>query len=105
MSRNTKSVSSLTHVLEIQEDHLKHPYNEVSNNIYFNLQQLKFNPALLVLACQDVTFQTNTISDKFLSTIQKLQVKQVSKISCKVQQQLNFFIISKKGFKEETWIF
>jgi hypothetical protein len=39
---------------------------------------LDFNPAILISACQDITFQTNLISDKYLSTIQPLQVKRPS---------------------------
>ena len=51
----------------------------MENNRYFYVQSLKFNPAILVSACQDITFQTNVISDKFLSTIQQLQVKRLSR--------------------------
>jgi hypothetical protein len=35
----------------------------------------KFNPALLVWACQDITFQSDTISNKFLATIKQLKLK------------------------------
>ena len=76
--KNKNSINSLTHISEIQEDHLKHLDIEVANNRYFYIHQLKFNPALLVSACQDVTFQSNAISDKFLSTIQQLQLKRLS---------------------------
>jgi hypothetical protein len=50
----------------------------VANNRYFYLQSLEFNIAILVSACQGITFQTNSISVKFLSTIQQLQVKRLS---------------------------
>jgi hypothetical protein len=76
--QSTQSISCFTHISEIQEDHLKHLDIEVANNRYFYLQSLKFNPAILEFACQDITFQTSVISDKFLSTIQQLQVKQLS---------------------------
>jgi hypothetical protein len=46
MSKNTQSISSLTHISEIQEDHLKNLIIEVSNNHYFFLQSLKFSPAI-----------------------------------------------------------
>ncbi len=45
-SRNTQSSSSLTHISEIQEDHLKQLNIELANNRYFHLQSLKFNPAI-----------------------------------------------------------
>jgi hypothetical protein len=50
----------------------------MADNSYFYLQNLKFNPALLVSATQDIIMQTNTISNKFLSTIQQLQLKRLS---------------------------
>jgi hypothetical protein len=71
-STNTKSISSLTHTAEVQDDDLKHLDIKMASNRYFYLQQLKFNPALLVSVCQDVTFKTNAILDKFLWTIQQL---------------------------------
>jgi hypothetical protein len=71
ITRNINSISSLTHIAEIQEDHLKHFEIEMDTNRYFYLQNLKFNPALLVSATQDITLQTNTISNKFLNTIQQ----------------------------------
>ena len=78
IEKNKNSINSLTHIADIQENHLKHLDIEVANNRYFYLHQLKFNPALLVSASQDITFQTNAISDKFLSTIQQLQLKRLS---------------------------
>jgi hypothetical protein len=78
MTRNKNSISSLTHIKEIQEDHLKHLEIEMATNRYFYLQNLKFNPALLVSATQDITIQTSTISNKFLNTIQQLQLKRLS---------------------------
>ena len=78
INRNKNSISSLTHIAEIQEDHLKHLEIEMADNRYFYLQNLKFNPALLVSAAQDVTMQTNSISNKFLNTIQQLQLKRLS---------------------------
>ena len=75
---NKKSINSLTHIAEIQEDHLKHLELEMATNRYFYLQNLKFNPALLVSATQDITMQTNTIANKFLNTIQQLQLKRLS---------------------------
>jgi hypothetical protein len=53
------SINSLTHITDTQntqEDHLKQLDIEVANDNYFYLQQQKFNFALLVLACQDMTF-------------------------------------------------
>jgi hypothetical protein len=55
ITKNTQSISSLTHISEIQ-DHLKHLDIEVTNNCYLYLQSLKFNPAILVSACQDLKF-------------------------------------------------
>jgi hypothetical protein len=78
ITRNKNSISSLTHIAEIQEDHLKHLEIEMATNCYFYLQNLKFNPALLVSATQDSTMQTNTISNKFLNSIQQLQLKRLS---------------------------
>jgi hypothetical protein len=60
---NKNSISSFTHIAEIQEDHLKHLEIEMAANRYFYLQNLKFNPALLVSVTQDITMQTNTISN------------------------------------------
>jgi hypothetical protein len=78
ITRNKNSISSLTHIAEIQEDHLKHLELEMATNRYFYLQNLKFNPALLVSATQDITMQTSTISNKFLNTIQQLQLRRLS---------------------------
>jgi hypothetical protein len=39
---------------------------------------LKFDPAILGSACQDIMLQTNGIVCTFLSTIQQLQVKRLS---------------------------
>jgi hypothetical protein len=69
ISRNKNSISSLTHIAEVQEDHLKHLEIEMANHHYLYIQNLKLNPALLVSAAQDITMQTNTISNKFLNTI------------------------------------
>jgi hypothetical protein len=74
----TVHLSSLTHIFEIQEEHLKQLDIEVANNCFFYLQSLKLNLAISVSTRQNITFQTNIISDKFLSTIQDLQVKWVS---------------------------
>jgi hypothetical protein len=82
ITKNTQSISSLTHFSEIQENYLKHLEIEVANNGYLYIHSLKFNPAILVSACQDITFQTSVISDKFLSTIQQLQVKRLSPLYC-----------------------
>jgi hypothetical protein len=68
ITKNTQSISSLTHISEIQENHLKHLDIEVANNRYIYLKSLKFNQAILVSACQDITFQTGVIPYKFLST-------------------------------------
>jgi pyruvoyl-dependent arginine decarboxylase (PvlArgDC) len=76
-TRNKNSISSLTHIAEIQEDHLKHLEIEMATNRYFYLQNLKFNPALLVSATQDITMQAISISNKFLNTIQQLQLKRL----------------------------
>jgi hypothetical protein len=78
ITRNKNSIRSFTHIAEIQEDHLKHLEIEIATNRYFYLQNLKFNPALLVSATQDITMQTSTISNKFLTTIQQLQIKRLS---------------------------
>ncbi len=78
ITRNKNSISSLTHIAEIQEDHLKHLEIEMATNRYLYLQNLKFNPALLLSATQDVTMQTTAISNKFTNTIQQLQVKRLS---------------------------
>jgi hypothetical protein len=78
ITRNKNSISSLTHTAEIQEDHLKHLEIEMANNRYFYLQSFKFNLAILVSAAQDITMQTSTISNKFLNTIQQLQLKRLS---------------------------
>jgi hypothetical protein len=61
ITRNKNSISSLTHIAEIQEDHLKHLEIKMATNHCFYLQNLKFNPALLVSATQEITIQTNTI--------------------------------------------
>jgi hypothetical protein len=76
--RNKNSISSLNHIVKIQEDHLKHLEIELAHDRYSYLQNFKFNPALLILATQDITFQTKTILNKFLNTIQQLQVKRLS---------------------------
>jgi hypothetical protein len=78
ITRNKNSIRNLTHIAEIQEDHLKHLEIEIATNRYFYLQNLKFNAALLVSATQDITMQANTISNKFLNTIQQLQLKRLS---------------------------
>jgi hypothetical protein len=67
--KNNKSIASLTHIAEVQKDHLTHLDFEVASNCHFYLQQIKFNLALLVSACQDVTFRTNAFSDKFLPLV------------------------------------
>jgi hypothetical protein len=67
ITRNKNSINSLTHIAEIQEDHLKHLEIEMANNCYFYLQNLKFNPALLVSAAQDITMQTSAISNKLFN--------------------------------------
>jgi hypothetical protein len=54
----------LTHILEIQEDHLNHLGIEVATTSFFYLKSLKF-----VAASQD---------DKVLYTIQQIQVKSLS---------------------------
>jgi hypothetical protein len=38
ISKNTKSITSLTYIAEAQEDHLKHLDIEVTSNRYFYLQ-------------------------------------------------------------------
>jgi hypothetical protein len=48
ISRNKNSINSLTHMVDIQEDHLEHLDIEVGNDSYYYLQQLQFNPALLL---------------------------------------------------------
>ena len=78
ITRNKNSIRSLTHIAEIQEDHLKHLDIEMATNRYLYLQNLKFNPALLLSATQDITMQTNAVSNKFTNTIQQLQVKRLS---------------------------
>jgi hypothetical protein len=45
-SRNTQSISILTHQFEIQKDHLNHTDIEVASNRYFYLQSVKLNPAI-----------------------------------------------------------
>jgi hypothetical protein len=57
ITRNTNSIISLTNIAEIQEEHLKHLEIEMASNRYFYLQNLKFNPALLVSASQDITLK------------------------------------------------
>jgi hypothetical protein len=83
ITKNTQSISSLTHFAEIQENHLKHLDIEVANNCYLYLQYLKFNLAILVSACQDITFQTNVISGKFLSTTHSYKSNGFLQIFCK----------------------
>jgi hypothetical protein len=41
ISRNKNWISSLTHIVEIQEDHLKHIDSEVANDRIFYLQNLQ----------------------------------------------------------------
>jgi hypothetical protein len=65
ITRNKNSINSLTHIAEIQEDHLKHLEIEMANNHYLYLQNLKFNPALLVSAAQDITMQTSAAFSRF----------------------------------------
>jgi hypothetical protein len=57
ISRNKNFINSLTHIAKIQVNHCRRLDIEVANDCYFNIQQLKFNQALLVSACQDITFQ------------------------------------------------
>jgi hypothetical protein len=64
--------------VDIQEEHLKNLDIRMTNDHNFFLQQLKFNPAFFVSACQDVTFQPHAISDKCLATFQQLQLKSIS---------------------------
>jgi hypothetical protein len=51
---------------------------EIANTRYFYLQFLQFNLAILVSACQDITFKANTILDKLLGAIQQLQVQRLA---------------------------
>jgi hypothetical protein len=67
--KNTQTISSLTHISEIQEDQMKHLDIEVASNPISYLQFIKLSPAILVSAWQEITFQTNFISDNFLLTI------------------------------------
>jgi hypothetical protein len=67
ISRNTQSIS------KCQKDHLKHIEVEVATTCYLYLQSLNFNSA-----CQDLPFQGNTITDKFLSTLQQFQFQGLS---------------------------
>jgi hypothetical protein len=68
----------LTHISEIQVHHLKHLDIKSAINHYFYLPSLKFDPAIWVSAFQDITFQTNIITNKFLTTIEQIQVKRLS---------------------------
>jgi hypothetical protein len=50
INKKSKSISSLTDIAEIQEDHLKHLDIEIAKNSYFYIQSLIFNPTILVTA-------------------------------------------------------
>jgi hypothetical protein len=58
ITRNNQTILSVTNISEIQEDHLKCQNIEGAATPYFYHPSSKFNLALLVSACQEVTRQS-----------------------------------------------
>ena len=73
-----KMISSLTNIVEIQENHLQHLDIAAVNSQYLQMLSLQFNPALMASAAQNIVFKTDKVTDKLLDGIQQLQVHRLS---------------------------
>ena len=78
IKRNKQSISALTHISRIQEDHLNHLDFEVKANRRHIIQSFTSKPSLILAASTNAVFIANNIVSKFTSTITQLQNQRLS---------------------------
>ena len=78
ITRNKHSISALTHIAKIQENHLNHLDFEVEANKRHIIQSFASEPSLILAAARNVVFIANHIISKFTSAITQLQIQRLS---------------------------
>ena len=75
---NQNQFKSITHINEIQEDHLKHLDLKFIANEKQNLEALRYNPAMITSASNVLIFQTWDIVNRIKDTVQQAQFNRLS---------------------------
>ena len=75
---NKQALTSLTHIAEIQEDHLQHLDLRVQTHEQTTFNALRYNPAIIATAANEVVLKTASIAHKIQATIQQAQNHKLS---------------------------
>ena len=75
---NQKELHTLTHIAEIQENHLNHLDLKFLANEKMTLEALRYNPALLASAANSLVFQTTDVARIVSTTVQQAQMNRLS---------------------------
>ena len=73
-----QQILKLTHIAEIEQNHLQHLDLQVITNEKQTLEALRYNPAMLASAANLLIFQTKLVEEKIQSTIQEAQNNRLS---------------------------
>ena len=75
----TNKIKSITHILEIDNEHSKHLEIQQVRNIYLSMQQLQFYQVVLESSAQNIVFGATRIAENIIGTFQQVQVHQLSR--------------------------
>ena len=76
--QNQKEFHTLTHIAEIQENHLNHLDLKLMANEQMTLEALRYNPALIASAANSLVFQTTDVARIVSATVQQAQMNRLS---------------------------
>ncbi len=75
---NSKNIVTLTHISEIQQNHLEHLELDNAEQNKIVLNALRYNPAMLASASHQIMLKSSDIIHKVKSTIQQVQNNKLS---------------------------
>jgi hypothetical protein len=75
---NNKKMATLSHISQIQEEHIKHLEIENDSQNQITLNELRFNPAILASAAHQVVIQSSDTIHKVKSTMLQAQNHELS---------------------------
>ena len=77
-SRENAKFNSLTHIADIQQNHMDHMDLKIISNQKETLEILRYNPAILLSAADQLVFQASHVSNRIQATIQQAQHSRLS---------------------------